>query len=144
LSDLAALLGLLASAFMSATILPGSSEIVMVGLLTAGYGAALLVAVATLGNVAGAVVNWCIGRGVERYRDRKWFPVSEAKLVRAKDWYRRWGRWSLLLSWAPLAGDALTVAAGVMREPLPSFVALVTLAKGARYVAVALAALAVI
>ena len=144
MTTLAALFGLFFSAFLSATILPGSSEVVMIGLIAAGYGVIGLIAVATVGNVAGAVVNWYVGRGIEHYRDRRWFPVSEDKLNRAKAWYHRWGRWSLLLSWVPLAGDALTVAAGVMREPLPSFIALVALAKGARYVAVALTATAVI
>lgn len=144
MATFAALFGLLASAFLSATILPGSSEVVLIALLAGGHDAALLVLVATVGNVAGAVVNWFIGLGLEHYRDRKWFPVSEEKLAGAKGWYRRWGRWSLLLSWVPLAGDALTVAAGVMREPLWSFVLLVALAKGARYVVATLGALAFI
>lgn len=145
LSTLAALSGLFFSALLSATVLPGSSEVVLVGLLAAGgTSAGLLILVATIGNVAGAVLNWTVGRGVERFRNRRWFPVSQAKLDRAKSWYGRWGRWSLLLSWVPLAGDALTVAAGVMREPLWSFVLLVALAKGARYVAFTLGTLAVI
>ncbi|MDG2480629.1 MAG: DedA family protein, partial [Alphaproteobacteria bacterium] len=50
---------------------------------------------------------------------------------------RRWGRWSLLLSWAPIGGDALTVAAGVLREPLWSFLLLVTIAKAGRYIILA-------
>ncbi len=60
-------------------------------------------------------------------------------LDRASLWYRKWGRWSLLLSWAPLGGDALTVAAGVLREPLWSFLALVAIAKAGRYAALAAA-----
>ncbi len=62
-------------------------------------------------------------------------------LDRATHWYRRWGRWSLLLSWAPFGGDALTVAAGVLREPMWSFVLLVTIAKTARYLVLAVATL---
>ncbi|TIV08581.1 MAG: DedA family protein, partial [Mesorhizobium sp.] len=49
----------------------------------------------------------------------------------------RYGRWSLLLSWMPIIGDPLTVVAGVLREPLWSFVAIVALAKISRYLAVA-------
>ncbi|EHH12639.1 membrane protein-like protein [Mesorhizobium amorphae CCNWGS0123] len=52
-------------------------------------------------------------------------------------WYRRYGRWSLLLSWAPFVGDPLTIVAGTLREPLWSFVAIVAVAKVARYLAVA-------
>ena len=143
--SLAALFSLFASAFLSATVLPGSSEVVLVGLIAkTEIPVALLVTVATLGNVAGAVLNWLIGRSVERFRHRKWFPVSEGKLARAEAWYRRWGRWSLLLSWVPLVGDALTVAAGVLREPLSTFLLLVALAKGGRYCVVAAGALAVL
>lgn len=145
MDDLAILGGLFAIAFVAATVLPAQSEAALVGLLVAGtHSPVLLVAVASLGNILGAVVNWALGRGVERFRDRKWFPVSAASLDRATNWYRRWGRWSLLLSWAPIGGDALTVAAGVLREPLWSFVVLVTIAKTVRYVVLASATLGVL
>lgn len=145
MDDLAVLGGLFAIAFVAATILPAQSEAALVALLIAGtHSPVLLVAVASLGNVLGAVINWALGRGVERFRDRKWFPVSPASLDRATKWYRKWGRWSLLLSWAPIGGDALTVAAGVLREPFWSFVLLVTIAKTARYILLAAATLGVI
>ncbi|MEQ8297890.1 MAG: YqaA family protein [Nitratireductor sp.] len=131
-----ALASLFAVAFVAATILPAQSEAALVGLQLAGYPLGLTIAVASAGNTLGAVVNWALGRGVSRYRDRRWFPVSPRALERASNWYRRWGRWSLLLSWAPIGGDALTVAAGVLREPFWSFVLLVAVAKTGRYVAV--------
>lgn len=136
--DLSAYFGLFAIAFVAATILPAQSEAALVALLVAGHQSpVLLVVVASVGNVLGAVVNWALGRGVERFRDRTWFPVKPAQLDRATGWYRRWGRWSLLLSWAPIGGDALTVAAGVLREPLWSFILLVAIAKTVRYVVLA-------
>jgi membrane protein YqaA with SNARE-associated domain len=145
MDDIAILGGLFAIAFVAATILPAQSEAALVGLLVADtQPAILLVAVASIGNVLGAMVNWALGRGVERFRDRRWFPIGPAALDRATGWYRRWGRWSLLLSWAPIGGDALTVAAGVLREPLWSFVVLVTIAKTARYVALAATTLGVL
>ena len=131
---LLALSGLFAIAFVAATILPAQSEAAMVGLQLAGYPVVLLVVVASVGNTLGAVVNWALGRGVERFKDRRWFPVSPSSLDRASTWYRRWGRWSLLLSWAPIGGDALTVAAGVLREPFWSFILLVAIAKTGRYI----------
>jgi len=67
--------------------------------------------------------------------------VSTAALERAQQSYRRWGRWSLLLSWLPVIGDPLTLVAGVMREPLRVFVPLVVLAKGGRYLVLALVTL---
>jgi membrane protein YqaA with SNARE-associated domain len=137
--DLVALAGLFALAFAAATILPAQSEAALVGLQITGYPVVLLIAVASLGNTLGAMVNWALGRGIEQFQDRRWFPASPAALDRATAWYRRWGRSSLLLSWAPLGGDALTVAAGVLREPLWSFVLLVAIAKTGRYIALSAA-----
>lgn len=129
-------LGLFLSAVMAATVLPGASEIVMLGLLVQGLDAWLLWLVATVGNVTGSTLNWWLGRFALRFADRRWFPVSRPALDRAQGWYRRWGRPSLLLSWLPGVGDAFTVAAGVMRVPILPFLLLVAIAKGGRYAAV--------
>lgn len=136
--------GLFASALLAATILPMQSEAVLVGLLVEGSRPlVLLLIVATVGNVLGSVINWYLGRFLSRFRDRRWFPASDAQIARAKNWYHRYGRWSLLGSWLPIIGDPLTVVAGVLREPLGTFVLLVTLAKGGRYVILALSTLSV-
>jgi len=137
LAETAALGGLFLAAFGAATILPFQSELVFVGLQLRGTQALwLLVLVASIGNTLGSVVNYVLGLGLERYRHRRWFPVTEAQLEKAQDWYARWGVWSLLLSWAPL-GDGFTVVAGIMRTPLWLFVALVALAKTGRYIILA-------
>jgi membrane protein YqaA with SNARE-associated domain len=126
--------GLFVAAFVAATVFPMQSEAVLIGLLLAGeHSPALLVAVASVGNTLGSVVNWALGRAIERFRDRRWFPASPAALDRAAAWYRRWGHWSLMLSWAPIIGDPLTVIAGVLREPLWRFLLIVALAKTGRY-----------
>ncbi|GGF57238.1 membrane protein [Azorhizobium oxalatiphilum] len=136
--DLAVYGGLFATALVAATILPMQSEAVLVGLILSGaYPVWLLVLVASLGNILGSVLNWLLGRGIERFRDRKWFPASPAALERAQRWYRLYGRWSLLLSWAPVIGDPITVVAGILREPFPVFLLLVTLAKVGRYLVLA-------
>lgn len=130
--------GLFAVAFLAATIFPAQSEILLAGMVLAEhYPAWALVAVASAGNVLGSVVNWLLGRFIARFEDRRWFPVSREQVAKAEGWYQRWGKWSLLLSWAPIIGDPLTVVAGVLREPLPVFVLLVTIAKVGRYMAVA-------
>lgn len=132
-------LSLFISAFLAATILPAQSEAVLAyQLSTAPDAWVMLVAVATIGNVLGAVVNWGLGRFVSRYRDQGWFPASPHRLDRAEQHYRKFGRFSLLLSWVPFIGDPITIVAGLLREPLWSFMLLVTLAKCARYIAIAM------
>jgi len=136
-ASLAQLATLFAAAFGAATILPFQSEVVFVGLqLAGGIDVLWLIGVASVGNVLGAAVNYALGRWIEHFRGRRWFPVSEGQLEKAQGWYTRWGVWTLLLSWAPF-GDAFTVVAGTMRTPLWLFLALVTLAKTGRYAALA-------
>ena len=137
-ADLAAYGALFASAFLAATVLPLSSEAVLAGLLAARAGEApLLLAVATVGNTLGSVVNWLLGRLVERFRDRPWFPVSPERYARAEQQFQRYGLWSLLFAWLPIVGDPLTVVAGALRTPLIPFVLLVGIGKAARYAAIA-------
>lgn len=138
MSGLAVYASLFVVTFAAATVLPMQSEAVLAGLLlTDTYPAFALITVASIGNVLGSVVNWFLGRGIERFRERRWFPVGQPALERAQDWYRRYGRWSLLLSWAPIIGDPLTVVAGVLRESFPVFLTLVTIAKVGRYLMLA-------
>jgi membrane protein YqaA with SNARE-associated domain len=138
LSFFAAYLALFLAAFLAATIVPAQSEAVLVGLILKGdQQLIMLLLVATAGNVLGSVVNWLLGRFIEHFRDRPWFPVSPDALARAEAWYRRFGIWSLLLSWVPIIGDPLTVVAGVLRTPFLTFLALVTLAKAGRYAVLA-------
>jgi membrane protein YqaA with SNARE-associated domain len=140
--DLTAYFSLFFAALAAATILPMQSEVLLAGLLLTGnHMPWLLVLIASVGNVMGSVVNWFLGRSLERFHDKKWFPVKPAQLHRAQRWYVRYGRWSLLLSWVPLIGDPLTVAAGIMRERLVVFTAIIAVAKVARYIVVAYAAL---
>ena len=134
--------GLFLAAFLAATLLPLQSEAALVALLLAGYPPWLLVLVASLGNISGSILNWGLGRFIERYHERPWFPLKG--LERTQVWYRRYGRWSLLLSWMPIIGDPLTVAAGVMREKFMVFVAIVSLAKTGRYMVLALTAMQLI
>jgi membrane protein YqaA with SNARE-associated domain len=132
-SALASLVGLFAAAFGAATVLPFQSEVVFAGLIlaeTAPYWAILLVA--SVGNTLGSVVNWYLGRYLEHFRGRRWFPVTERQLAAAQRWYGRWGVWTLLLSWAPF-GDGFTVVAGVMRTPLWLFTLIVATVKTLRY-----------
>ena len=138
---LAAYGGLFTSAFLAATLLPGSSEALLAGLLLAGHeDPTLLIIVATVGNVLGAVVNWVCGRFLVAFRGRRWFPISAARYDQAHRWFKRYGLWSLLFAWAPIVGDPLTVIAGALRTPLPRFLVLVTIGKFGRYLFIAVVA----
>ncbi|MCX8997856.1 DedA family protein [Rhizobiaceae bacterium BDR2-2] len=137
-NDLLAYAGLFSAAFLAATILPAQSEAALVLLiLTENYPLAALVGVASLGNVLGSVTNWLLGLGIERFRIKRWFPVSPQKLATAERWYLRYGKWSLLASWLPIVGDPLTVIAGVLKVPFLTFLLLVAVAKTGRYIVLA-------
>lgn len=142
MAEIAVYLGLFATAFVAATLLPAQSELLLAALLIAGEQPPwLLVAVACVGNSLGSAVNWLLGRHCLNYAGRRWFPKNTGSLRKAEDWYRRYGRWSLLASWVPVIGDPLTLAAGMLREPFWSFIVLVVIAKLGRYIAVAALAL---
>jgi membrane protein YqaA with SNARE-associated domain len=132
------LLALFGMAFSAATILPIPSEPMFLGLVALGnWSPAVLVAVATIGNTLGSCVNWAMGVYIERFRNHPRFPVKEADFARYQAMYQRYGVWSLLLGWAPIIGDPLTVMAGVMRTPLWLFVLITGVGKLIRYAALA-------
>ena len=137
-----AYLGLFAAAFVAATLLPAQSELLLGGMIASGdYSVPLLILAATAGNILGSTANWVLGRYFYHLRERRWFPIKKARLEKAERWYHKYGRWSLLLSWAPIIGDPLTLLAGILREPISSFLVIVAIAKLGRYLAVAGAAL---
>lgn len=122
------------SAFGAATLLPLQSEAVLLGLLVNGQQPAwALILVASIGNILGSCVNWWLGVKIEHYKNKKWFPVSEAKMMQAQGIYQKYGYWSLLLSWTPIIGDPITLIAGLLKENFWRFLILVSIAKIGRY-----------
>lgn len=98
-----------------------------------------LIAVAAIGNTAGSMVNYAVGfwlgNAVAARATR--IVASKQRVDEAIEWFRRYGKWSLLFAWLPIIGDPLTVAAGVLRISLIDFIVLVAIGKIARYVFVA-------
>ena len=126
-ADTMGLAGLFASSFLSATLLPGNSEIVFVALVHHApelEGRAL--AVATLGNTLGGMTSYAVGRLVPAPRDS-----------RAAAWVARFGAPALLLSWVPVIGDGLCVAAGWLRQNVFAVALFMAAGKFARYWALA-------
>lgn len=122
------------TAFAAASLLPVGSEPLLAALLLDDrLNPWLLWLTASLGNTAGAVVNWWLGRHALRWQDRRWFPVGRDQLRWAGERFRRYGIWSLLLAWMPVIGDPLTLAAGLLRVRLLPFLVLVGVSKTSRY-----------
>lgn len=118
--------------------LPASSEMAMAGLIAAGSGVpVLLVTAAIVGNFTGASLNYLIGRNIARLCGRRWFPISPDVLQRTTEWFRHYGVWLLLMCWLPMAGDAITVVAGLLRADLRLFLLLTAAGKAFGHVAVA-------
>ena len=135
--DTVGLFWLFSAAFLAATQVPAQSEALLAAMvMVSGHAVAVLLAVASAGNIFGSCLNWWLGLQVDRFRTRRWFPVSEQNLKRARETYARWGWPSLLLSWVPIIGDPLTLVAGMMKEPLWRFLLIVGIAKTARYIGV--------
>ncbi|MDF3125736.1 YqaA family protein [Rheinheimera sp. 1928-s] len=126
-------LSLAFSAFISATLLPFGSELVLVGLLTQGYPALVLWGIATVFNTLGSVLNWYLGKQLLQFQHKSWFMFKPAQIAQASSQFQRWGLPSLLLAWLPVIGDPLTLIAGVLKVRLLWFVLLVGLGKGLRY-----------
>jgi membrane protein YqaA with SNARE-associated domain len=124
---------LFATGFIAATLLPASSEVLLLALAQQGYAPLGLWLAATSGNTLGSCVNWYLGKELLRFQHKRWFPVSPQQLHKAQLQFQRYGSWSLLLAWLPIVGDPLTLVAGTLRVRFSVFLMLVALGKGARY-----------
>ncbi|MBF0302541.1 MAG: DedA family protein [Desulfamplus sp.] len=129
--------GMFACAFFAATMLPFGSEIVLTVLLASEYDPVLLIAVATLGNVLGSLVNYIVGIRGGHWIMTKLFRLSDSDIATAEIRFRRYGNWSLLFAWVPVVGDPLTVVAGILKSNIWLFIMFVTIGKFIRYVMVA-------
>jgi membrane protein YqaA with SNARE-associated domain len=134
---IASLAAMALSAFLAATILPFPSEATFAGLLhRAQVNPIALLAVATIFNTLGSMVNWWIGKiiadgGIARLPER--LRPDKSALAKGEHLFRRFGWLALLFSWVPGIGDLGTIAAGLLRYPLALFTLLVGIGKCARY-----------
>ena len=127
-------MGMALSAFLAASILPFSSEAVMVGLLAAGLDMWALVAWGTVGNVLGSLFNYGIGRLGKMEWIEKYLHTKPEDLDRARRFMGGRGAWMGLFSCIPVIGDVITIVLGLMRANLTIFTISVTISKLARYV----------
>ena len=121
--------------FLAATILPFSSEVVLTTMyLSNSFETYFLLIFASIGNIMGSITNWYLGKKITLFQNRKWFPVSAEQLERSREYFQKYGLWSLLLAWVPIIGDPLTLLAGVLKVRFGIFFVLVSISKISRYV----------
>lgn len=126
---------LFSSSFLSATLLPGSSEAVLVALLVAQKGSVSgLLLAASVGNTLGGLTNILLGRLLPLKTQGRWHDT-------AMTWLHRLGPAALLFSWLPVVGDLLCVLAGWLRFAWLPTVLFLALGKTLRYSVIAIATL---
>lgn len=127
------LAGLFVASFLAATVLPFSSELVLLGMAAAGWSPLQLLVVASAGNWLGGMSSYALGHLGDPDRLRKWLRVE---VTRADRWRRRvaaYGPWAALGCWLPVVGDVIAVALGLGRSPLVATALLMLAGKAARY-----------
>jgi membrane protein YqaA with SNARE-associated domain len=128
------LIALFLGALLAATIVPFSSEVMLLAAISAGEVPLIwLIAAAATGNIAGALINWSLGRYLLHWVGHPWFPFNQEQLGKASERFNRYGVWTLLFSFLPIVGDPLTFAAGMLRVGFWPFLILVSIGKTARY-----------
>lgn len=130
--------GLFVGSFVAATVVPFSSDVLLVGMLAAGGNIWLSVAVATLGNWLGGLTSYGLGwlgkwEWIERY-----MKVKHETLIKHKDKIDRFGAWLALLTWLPFVGDVFAIALGFYKVDFRKSALLMLIGKGARFVGWAL------
>jgi membrane protein YqaA with SNARE-associated domain len=118
--------------FLSATILPLSSEATLLYYLHNGYNPYYLLFFAGLGNTLGAVVNYFIGlKGIGWLLKSN--RISPSSLEKSQNIFNKYGSFSLLLSCLPIIGDPLTLLAGALKFDFKIFLLMVSISKFGRY-----------
>lgn len=135
--------GMFLSAFLAGSILPFSSEAIMVALLAAGVNPWVLFAAASSGNTLGGVTCYYVGRIASPEWLQRTFRIKDKHMLRARALVSRWGAWMGLLCWVPVLGDAILVTLGIMRShPLATNLTML-LGRTIRYAIVLLSVLGV-
>jgi membrane protein YqaA with SNARE-associated domain len=130
-------LSLFLMSFLASTLLPLGSEWLLVMMLASGYEPLPTVAVATVGNYLGAVATYLIGAWGGNWLIVKVMRVSPQQQEKAREYYRRYGSFSLFFSWLPIIGDPLCLVGGMLRINFGLFTLLVASGKLFRYVVTA-------
>ena len=119
--------------FAAGSLLPFPSEALLIPLILKGLSPWALVATASLANSLGALTNTILGRYLRRFSNRSWFYFSEGQILRAEDYFKRYGIACLLFTWLPVVGDPLCAVAGWLKLPFWPCLVYMAIGKLARY-----------
>ena len=125
--------GMFLSAFLAGSVLPFSSEAVMLGLLAAGVDPVPLLIYGSIGNVMGGMVNYGLGRLGKLEWLKKYFHLKQSSIDRAYRFMGGHGAWMGFFAFLPILGSAITVVLGLTRANLPLSVFSISLGKVIRY-----------
>lgn len=126
-------LGLFLGTLLAATILPFSSEIILTGLLIAGYDPWVCFIVATLGNSLGSVITYFMGRLIPYEKALRKLKIKEERINQSGNFINKYGVWTALFSWVPLIGDALVFLLGANKVNFLKTILLVFIGKAIRF-----------
>lgn len=133
--------GMFISAFLAGTILPFSSEVVLLACVALGLDPLLSTLSTTLGNVLGGLTCYWIGRLGKMEWIEKYFRVSRKQLDKAARFIHGKGSWMALFSFLPVIGDALLIALGLMKANVWIVSAAMSIGKLIRYAVIVMTAI---
>lgn len=126
--------GMFIAAFLAGSVLPFSSEAVMLGLLAAGLKPWPLIIYGTIGNVLGSMFNYAIGHIGRLDWIEKYLHVKPKSLEKAQKFMAGRGSWIGFFSFIPVIGDAIPIVLGLMRSNIIISIISITLGKAIRYI----------
>ena len=124
---------LFVNSFISATLFPLGSEALLLYYLSQNLNYILLLLFASVGNTMGSILNYWLGLKGEKYLINKNI-LKEKNIKKYKNYFDKYGAFTLLLSWMPIIGDGFTFVAGMLKYDIKRFIILVFLAKTFRYI----------
>ena len=132
--------GMLIAAFLAGSFVPFNSETIMVALQTAGLDPWVLVIYGSIGNIAGGMFNYGVGRLGKLEWIEKYLHVKKKDLDRAERFMAGHGAWMGFFSFLPLLGSAITIVLGLMRANLTISFVSIAIGKSLRYLLLVFAA----
>ncbi len=119
--------------FLSGSIIPITSEVLLVFFLNLGLDAVGLTLVATLGNTLGGVTCFMLGYLTNKERVKKIFKISDKRMKRADIMIQKYGYWTAAISFVPAIGEVLLVVLGIMRVSRFKVITVMAIGKLVRY-----------